>query len=76
MKQFSMRWAGRTGAAALVLVGAIALTPAVGGDTNATAAGVGNCTPDAAWPAQRQADADRVIQLVNQHRAGLGLPAL
>ncbi len=76
MKKLVARWAWRTTAAAAVLVGALALTPAIGGDTVATAAGVGDCLPDSAWPAQRQADADRVVTLVNQHRASLGLVAL
>ncbi len=61
---------------AALAAAALALTPVVGGAPDATAAGVGTCTPEAAWPAQRQADADRVITLVNQHRATLGLAAL
>jgi uncharacterized protein YkwD len=37
---------------------------------------VGNCTPGAAWAADRSNLADAVIKLVNAHRASLGLRTL
>ena len=37
---------------------------------------VGNCTPSSTWGTVRQDFADRVVQLVNQHRASLGLTQL
>ncbi len=42
---------------------------------SASALLVGDCVPGADWPAAR-ADADRLVALVNQHRATLGLRAL
>ena len=45
-------------------------TPAVAG------AAVGNCTPGADWGTLRQDLATQVVQLVNQHRASLGLSQL
>ncbi|MBA3364216.1 MAG: hypothetical protein H0U03_00280, partial [Actinobacteria bacterium] len=44
-------------------------------DFSAYALLVGDCTPGADWPAERT-DAARLVDLVNQHRSGLGLPAL
>ena len=44
-------------------------TPAVAG------AAVGDCTPGADWGTLRQDLATQVVQLVNQHRASLGLPS-
>ena len=58
-------------AAALVLV---ALSG--GGRSQATAAGVGDCTPGAGWGTLRSDLETQVIGLVNQHRAGLGLGGL
>jgi uncharacterized protein YkwD len=43
---------------------------------SAGAAIVGDCTPDAGWPASNASYAAQVLQLVNNHRASLGLPAL
>ena len=42
----------------------------------AAAAGAGDCTPAASWPAQRADLAAQVVSLVNAHRAQLGLQAL
>lgn len=42
------------------------------GATSALA--IGDCAPEAGWPAER-ADAQQLVQLVNQHRAGLSPPA-
>jgi uncharacterized protein YkwD len=42
----------------------------------AAAAGVGDCTPVASWPADRADLAAQVVALVNAHRAQLGLAAL
>jgi uncharacterized protein YkwD len=42
----------------------------------AAAAGVGDCTPTASWPADRTDLAAQVVALVNAHRAQLGLQAL
>lgn len=53
------------------LLGAAALSAAP-----ATAAGAGDCTPDATWPANRADLAAQVVALVNAHRAQLGLQAL
>jgi uncharacterized protein YkwD len=64
--------------AVLVAAGALVVaapTSLPGGPTAAQAV-VGDCTPAADWPAQRQDFADRVVQLVNQHRASLGLSQL
>jgi uncharacterized protein YkwD len=41
-----------------------------------TAAAAGDCTPGADWPAQRSDLAQQTVQLVNQHRASLGLRQL
>jgi uncharacterized protein YkwD len=63
--------------AVLALVAAIAagtlgsLTHGVG-----AAAAAGDCTPAADWPAQRDDLAAQTIQLVNAHRASLGLRQL
>jgi uncharacterized protein YkwD len=40
------------------------------------AAAVGDCTPSAAWPANRADLAAQVVDLVNSHRAGLGMQPL
>jgi uncharacterized protein YkwD len=42
----------------------------------AAAAGTGDCTPAATWPADRVDLAAQVVTLVNAHRAELGLAAL
>jgi uncharacterized protein YkwD len=42
----------------------------------AAAAGAGDCTPAASWPADRVDVAGQVVALVNAHRAQLGLAAL
>jgi uncharacterized protein YkwD/chitodextrinase len=64
---------------AAVIAAGVALTPALGTAPHlpaATAAGVGDCNPGATWPANRQDYADRVVVLVNQHRAAMGLVQL
>ncbi len=74
-----LRLACRTLAIAGVAAAAIAFAPAAGNlaqPTAAVAAGVGDCNPDGAWPANRQDFADQVVALVNQHRASLGLVQL
>jgi uncharacterized protein YkwD len=42
----------------------------------AAAAGAGDCTPAASWPADRTDLAAQVVDLINAHRAQLGLQAL
>src|SRR5690242_18220403 len=37
------------------------------------AAAVGDCTPSATWPANQATAAAQVVDLVNQHRTGMGL---
>ena len=64
----------RLAPALAALAGALVLVPAVGGP--ATAAVVGDCNADAAWPASRADYADEVVRLVNQHRATLNLVPL
>ncbi len=62
---------------ALAAVASVAaFLPVTGPHGVAQAAGVGNCSPDAAWPASNQSFADQVVALVNQHRAALGLVQL
>ena len=58
----------------LALAAAVSLLPAT--FVPDAAAAVGNCTPDAAWPANRKDMATRVVELVNQHRAARGLRSL
>ncbi|MFN2471709.1 MAG: CAP domain-containing protein [Gaiellaceae bacterium] len=65
----------RTAAMLALVAGVLTLTPSFAASP-ATAAGVGDCNPNAVWPANRQDYADQVVQLVNQHRATLGLSAL
>ena len=75
----ALRLACKTFALAGLVAAAIALAPAAGTvaqPTDAVAAGVGDCNPDGAWPANRQDYADQVVALVNQHRASLGLVPL
>jgi len=55
--------------AALLSAATVAATPAA-------AAGTGDCTPAASWPADRADLAAQVVALVNAHRAQLGLAAL
>jgi uncharacterized protein YkwD len=55
--------------AALLSAATVAATPAA-------AAGTGDCTPAASWPADRADLAAQVVALVNAHRAELGLVAL
>jgi uncharacterized protein YkwD len=58
--------------AAAVAAGTLgSLTHGVG-----AAVAAGDCTPAADWPAQRSDLAQQTIQLVNQHRASLGLRQL
>jgi uncharacterized protein YkwD len=59
--------------AALVVTAPAAAAPAA---VPAAAAGVGDCTPSATWPATRADLAAEVVSLVNAHRAKLGLAAL
>jgi uncharacterized protein YkwD/chitodextrinase len=69
-----LRTACKMLALAGVAAAAIAFAPAQ--QSTAVAAGVGDCNPDASWPAARQDYADQVVALVNQHRASLGLVQL
>jgi len=55
--------------AALLSAAALSAAPAA-------AAGAGDCTPTASWPADRTDLAAQVVTLVNAHRAQLGLQAL
>jgi uncharacterized protein YkwD len=55
--------------AALLCAAALAVSPA-------TASAVGDCTPVATWPAARADLATQVVDLINAHRAQLGLAAL
>ena len=55
--------------AALLSAAAVATAPAA-------AAGVGDCTPAASWPADHSDLGAQVVALVNAHRAQLGLEAL
>jgi uncharacterized protein YkwD len=55
--------------AALLSAATVAAAPAA-------AAGTGDCTPAASWPADRADLAAQVVTLVNAHRAQLGLAAL
>ncbi len=55
--------------AALLCAAAFAVSPA-------TASAVGDCTPAASWPATRADLATQVVDLINAHRAQLGLPPL
>ena len=59
---------------ALAAVAAVAaFLPVTGSHGVAHAAGLGDCNPDAAWPANNTTFAQQVVALVNQHRAALGL---
>ena len=64
--------AAALGATLAVLPGSIAGTPA----TAEAYAVVGDCTPGDDWGTPRQDLTQRVIELVNWHRAGLGLAQL
>src|ERR671935_2164903 len=55
--------------AVVLSVAALAVAPA-------PAVAVGDCTPDAAWPAARPDLAAQVVALVNAHREQLGLAPL
>ena len=74
----ALRLAWKAFALAGLAAAAIAFAPGqhVAQSEAAVAAGVGDCNPDAAWPASRQDYADQVVALVNQHRASLGLVQL
>jgi uncharacterized protein YkwD/chitodextrinase len=62
---------------ALAAVASVAaFLPVVGSHGVAHAAGIGDCNPGAAWPANNQSFADQVVALVNQHRAAMGLVQL
>jgi uncharacterized protein YkwD len=58
---------------ALVLLGALT---ACSGPRVPLAFNAERCTPDATWPAEHEFFEYEVIRLVNEHRAGMGLPAL
>ncbi len=63
--------------AVIAVVAAVAAAPArVPGTPAVAGAAVGDCTPGADWGTLRQDLATQVVQLVNQHRASLGLPQL
>jgi uncharacterized protein YkwD len=69
----NVRWIGALLVALAVTVAAPAATKVL---ERATAAPVGNCTPEANWGTNRPDLAARVVELVNQHRASLGLQPL
>jgi uncharacterized protein YkwD len=64
--------------ALITAVGALAVTAPAGvpGAPQAANAVVGDCTPGADWGTPRQDLTARVVELVNQHRASLGLSQL
>ncbi len=64
-------------ALAAVIAAVVVAAPAgVPGTPTVAGAAVGNCTPGADWGTLRQDLATQVVQLVNQHRASLGLSQL
>jgi uncharacterized protein YkwD len=50
--------------------------PSAGSVIDSASAAVGDCTPGTGWGTVRSDYADRVVQLVNQHRSSLGLATL
>ena len=63
--------------AVIAVVAVVAAAPArVPGTPAVARAAVGDCTPGAEWGTLRQDLATQVVQLVNQHRASIGLPQL
>ncbi len=64
------RWLGLV---ALVLTLVVALTPL---SAQTAGAAVGDCTPSPSWGTVDTSLAAQVVQLVNQHRAGMGLVTL
>lgn len=62
--------------AAVISAVAVAAPGSVPGSPSAARAVVGDCTPGADWGTLRQDLANQVVQLVNQHRASLGLTQL
>ena len=61
-------------AVVLALTGAVAAGALSSGTRSAAA--IGDCTPGSNWGTLRQDLASQVVQLVNQHRASLGLVQL
>ncbi len=59
-----------------VLALAAAVAAGTLGSSTRDAVAAGDCTPAADWPAQRADLAQQTMQLVNQHRASLGLRQL
>ena len=71
------RFYGRALALAVVVAAAFAAVPTgMPGAPAAANAVVGDCVPGSDWGTQRQDLAARVVELVNQHRASLGLTQL
>ncbi|MDQ3876495.1 MAG: CAP domain-containing protein, partial [Actinomycetota bacterium] len=66
----SLRWTLAVLAALVVTAVAPAAAPLV---EQAKAVPVGNCTPESYWGTLRRDFAQRVVELVNQHRASIGL---
>ena len=67
--------------AAFACAAALASLPATAGAvparaTTASAAAVGDCTPGSDWGTVRSDYASRVVDLVNAHRASIGVRAL
>jgi uncharacterized protein YkwD len=58
------------------LVTALATTVVVAALPPAASAAIGDCTSDAAWPAARPDLAAQVVELINAHRAQIGLRPL
>ncbi len=66
----------RSLALAVVIAAIVVALPGSGPGSPATAAAAGDCTPGADWGTLRTDLATQVAQLVNQHRAALGLTPL
>jgi uncharacterized protein YkwD len=62
--------------AAVIATVVVAAPSGVPGSPTVAGAAVGDCTPGADWGTLRQDLATQVVQLVNQHRASLGLSQL
>ena len=66
----------RRGLTLAALAAVVAVPTGIPGSPDAARAVVGDCTPGADWGTLRQDLASQVVQLVNQHRASLGLAQL
>lgn len=66
----------RRGLALAAVAAVVAVPTGIPGSPDPARAVVGDCAPGADWGALRQDLASQVVQLVNQHRASLGLAQL